>query len=242
MISVDSLLYGIDQRLNKLATNIHQEIPVEDKIIALNINQDKLVKLKIDVNNVHKLGLDSFKKRYQDLQFLVENFEDHPLDLIFTDKYLNKWITKLDTVSPQYMFYLDSYLIADKETCQNRVIACNPELIKHTDIQLLLKNNNFKPSFEYQETIIDISSDELHVYTDGTFTPKKLYLSYIRYPKRVDKEGYIHLDGSASTNQDCELEAYLEDELLDLTVQSLAMFTENQPAEASAKNRIDNNE
>ena len=123
MISVDSLLYGIDQRLNKLATNIHQEIPVEDKIIALNINQDKLVKLKIDVNNVHKLGLDSFKKRYQDLQFLVENFEDHPLDLIFTDKYLNKWITKLDTVSPQYMFYLDSYLLADKKTCQNRVIA-----------------------------------------------------------------------------------------------------------------------
>lgn len=242
MISVDSLLYGIDQRLNKLATNIHQEIPVEDKIIALNINQDKLVKLKIDVNNVHKLGLDSFKKRYQDLQFLVENFEDHPLDLIFTDKYLNKWIAKLDTVSPQYMFYLDSYLLADKKTCENRVIACNPELIKHTDIQLLLKNNNFKPSFEYQETIIDISSDELHVYTDGTFTPKKLYLSYIRYPKRIDKAGYTKLDGSLSADQDCELEAYLEDELLDLTVQSLAMFTENQPAEISAKNRIDNNE
>ena len=81
MILVDSLLYGIDQRLNKLSTNAHQEIPVEDKLIALNNNQDRLIKIKIDNNNVYKLGLDAFKKRYQDLQFLVENYEDHPLNL-----------------------------------------------------------------------------------------------------------------------------------------------------------------
>ena len=36
MISVDSLLYKIDQRLNKLSTNEHQQIQLEDKILALN--------------------------------------------------------------------------------------------------------------------------------------------------------------------------------------------------------------
>lgn len=244
MISVDSLLYGIDQGLNKLSTFAHQEIPIEDKLIALNESVIKLIKIKVSPNNVYRLGLDAFKKRYQDLQFLVENFEDHPLDLKLGDKYMNKYIVNVDeaNLKPHFMFYLDSYLVADKGGCTDRVISCNPDLIKHADIQLLLKNNNFKPSFEFQETIVDISSDELHVYTDGTFTPKKLYLSYLRYPKQIDKAGYVKFDGTDSTDQDCELEDYLKDEILDLTIQKLAMYTENTSAVQSAQNRIQTTE
>lgn len=242
MISIDSLLYEIDLRLNKLSTNNHQEIPLENKLIVLNDSQDKLVKIKIDVNNVYKLGLDAFKKRYQDLQFLIENQEDHPLDAVLGDSYLNKWIVQLSPVTPKFMFYIDSYITADKGHCKNRVITCNPDLVKHADIQLLLKNNNFKPSFEYQETIVDISSDELHVYTDGTFNPKKLYLSYIRYPNRIDKTGYVHMDGIDSTDQNCELEDYLKDELLDLTIEKLAKYTENVSAVQSAQDSIKTNE
>lgn len=242
MISADSLIYGIDQRLNKLSTNFHQEIPIEDKLISLNESQLKLIKIKVDQNNVYKLGLDAFKKRYQDLQFLIENQEDHPLDCVLGDKYLNKYIVPVGSLTPNMMFYIDSYILADKGHCKDRVISCNPDLIKHADIQLLLRNNNFKPSFEFQETIVDISSDELHVYTDGTFSPKKLYLSYIRYPKEIDKAGYIKLDGSASVDQDCELEDYLKDELLDLAVEKLAMYTENISAVQSAQNSKQTNE
>jgi len=230
MIAVDSLLYKIDQRLNKLSSFAHQSIELEDKLLALNEAQIKAIKQKVDPNNVYKIGLDGFKKRYQDLQFLIENPEDHPLNLVLGDKYLNKWITQVGALTPPFMFYIDSYILADKGECKDRVITCNPDLVKHADIQLLLKNTNFCPSFEYQETIVDISSDELHVYTDGTFSPKKLFLTYVRYPKQIDKEGYVHFDGSDSINQDCELETYLEDELLDITVASLAMYTENNNA------------
>jgi hypothetical protein len=48
MIPVDSLLYKIDQKLNKLSTNIHQQINLEDKILALNEAQIKLIKQKVD--------------------------------------------------------------------------------------------------------------------------------------------------------------------------------------------------
>lgn len=242
MISVDSLLYEIDQRLNKLATNEHQQIPIEDKLIALNESQTKLIKIKVSTNNVYKLGLDSFKKRYQDLQFLIENPEDHKLSLILSDKYLNKYIAYIDQLDPKFMFYIDSYVIADKGLCKDRVIYTNADLVKHADITILLNDSNFKPSFEYQETIIDIATDELHIYTDGTFKPNNLYLQYIRYPKEIDKEGYIHFDGTESIDQDCELEDYLKDELLDLTIESLAMFTENMSAVQSAKNKETTNE
>jgi hypothetical protein len=64
----------------------------------------------------------------------------------------------------------------------------------------------------------------------------------MRYPIYIDKSGYIKFDGSASTDVDCELEVYLEDELVDLTVQNLAMYTENAAAVQSAQFRIQTNE
>ena len=65
MISVDSLLYKIDQRLNKLSTNDHQQINLEDKILALNEAQIKLIKQKVDgFSVVNGMGLDAFKKLY----------------------------------------------------------------------------------------------------------------------------------------------------------------------------------
>ena len=94
MILVDSLLYKLDQRLNKLSTNFHQQIPLEDKILQLNESQIKLIKQKVDgANTVSGLGMDAFKKRYEDLQSLVEKYIDHPLDLSEKDKQLNQWAT-----------------------------------------------------------------------------------------------------------------------------------------------------
>jgi len=64
----------------------------------------------------------------------------------------------------------------------------------------------------------------------------------MRYPVYINAEGYVMLDGQPSFNQDCELELYLEDELLDLTVQNLAMYTENQSAVQNSIYRIQTNE
>ena len=140
------------------------------------------------------------------------------------------------------MFYVDSYVLADKGKCKDRKIWINKDLGKHGDLALLLNNEHYKPSFEYQETINSLSSDTISIYTDGTFTPKTLNVMYMRYPVYINKAGYVMLDGSPSTNQDCELEEYLEDELLDLTVQNLAMYTENASAVQSAQFRIQTNE
>ena len=243
MIPVDSLLYKIDQRLNKLSTNDHQQIQLEDKILALNEAQIKLIKQKVDgFATVSGLGLDAFKKRYEDLQSLVMTYNHQPLNLKVKNKELNQWFAKLNDLSPKYMFYIDSYVLADKGRCKDRQIWINRDLAKHGDLQFILNNTHYKPSFEYQETFNFLSSDEISIFTDGTFTPKKIYISYMRYPVYIDKEGYIKFDGTPSVDQDCELETYLEDELLDLTVQNLAMYTENQSAVQSSQIRIQTNE
>lgn len=242
MISVDNLLYQIDLRMNKLATNEHQQIPIENKILVINDSQDQLVLNKVGPNNVYKLGLDAFKKRYQDLQFLIENMEEHPLDITETDTRLHKWVANVENLTPKFMFYIDGYLLADKEECKDRVIYTNPDLAKHADITILLRDSNFKPSFEYQETFIDVASDELHVYTDGTFTPTKLYIAYLRYLKRVRKAGIEDFEGIPNADVDCELEPYLENELLNIVVARLAKYTENTEAANSAESEKQTNE
>jgi hypothetical protein len=243
MIPVDSLLYKIDQKLNKLSTNEHQHIQLEDKILALNEAQIKLIKQKVDgFSTVSGLGLDGFKKRYEDLQSLLVTYNHQPLTLELKNTVTNQWFANLHQLTPKYMFYIDSYVLADKGECRDRVIWINRDLAKHGDLQFILNNEHYKPSFEYQETFNFLSSDEISVFTDGTFTLKQVYICYMRYPIYIDKEGYVKFDGSDSINQDCELELYLEDELVDLTVQNLAMYTENQSAVQSSMMRIQTNE
>jgi hypothetical protein len=243
MIPVDSLLYKIDQRLNKLSTNEHQQIALEDKILALNEAQIKLIKQKVDgFGTTSGMGLDAFKKRYEDLQSLVINYGDGELPLTLKNAELNQWMANVHDLVPKYMFYIDSYVLASKGRCEDRKIWINRDLAKHGDLSLLLNNTHYRPSFEYQETFNSISSDEISIFTDGTFTPSNIYVSYMRYPEYINKTGYIMLDGEPSYDQDCELETYLEDELLDLTVQNLAMYTENSPAVENSIYRIKTNE
>jgi hypothetical protein len=243
MIPVDSLLYKIDQRLNKLSANEHQQIQLEDKILALNEAQIKLIKQKVDgQNTISGLGLDAFKKRYEDLQSLVVNYNDGELPLTLKNAELNQWSAYVHLLEPKYMFYVDSYVIASKGLCKDRKIWINRDLAKHGDLQFCLNNTHYRPSFEYQETFNFISSDEISIFTDGTFTPSNIYISYMRYPQYINKTGYVMLDGEPSFDQDCELETYLEDEILDLTVQNLAMYTENQSAVESSIYRIKTNE
>jgi hypothetical protein len=238
MIQVESLLYKIDQKLNKLATLEHQVIPLENKILALNEAQLKLVKAKLNPNNPLGLGLDAFKKRYEDLEVLIEPAEKHKLILELSDPVLNKWIAPLSSLDPDYMFYIDSYVIANKGKCTNRVIYVNKDLVKHADVITLLNNTNYKPSFEYEETFCTITNFNFEIYTDGTFTPLHAQISYIRYPQKIDSVGYIHFNGEASITTNCELPEYLEDELLNLTIQELGMDTENVPAVQFTQERI----
>lgn len=238
MISTVSLLYDVDLKLNKVATGKHESIPLEDKIIALNEAQIQLVKQKVDTNNIFRLGLDAFKKRYDDLENLVV---PHVAVKLVKDNEskLFKYNSSLQSIT-DYMFYIDVYFLCNKGPCEDRVVVGNR--VKHGDLQTVLNNSNTNPSFEYQEAPVTVSGNTLEVYTDGTFIPTEAYISYMRYPKPIDREGYFHFDGSASTDVDCELKFFLKDELVDLAVQELAFATENTPAAQASQTRIQNNE
>jgi hypothetical protein len=240
MIDVKELLYDIDLKLNKIGSNEHQNIELENKIIALNDAQINLIKTKFSENNIYKSGLDSFQKRYNDLEILIE--KDKHLTLIEDKSPLKSWSADLGSLSPKYMLGVpgSEYILANKGECKNNPLVIN--LIRHGDINRVLANSNTTPSFEYQEIPGTISGHKWQIYTDGTFKPTKLYLWYIRYPKKVDFEGYYHFDGSPSQIIDSELPYYLKEEIVNIAVRNLALSTENQNAVQASQIRINTDE
>lgn len=240
MIDVKELLYDIDLKLNKVGTNEHQNISLEDKIIAINDAQITVIKTKFSENNIYRMGFDSFQKRYNDLEVLVE--KDKFLPLTEDKNPLKSWSANLELLKPKYMLGIpgSEYVLADKGDCKSNILVINQ--IKHNDIHTALRNTNTAPSFEYQETIGTISDHKWQIYSDGTFIPKKLHLWYIRYPKKVDYEGYTHFDGSPSRIVNSELPYYLKEEITDVAVRSLALATENQNAVQASQIKIQTGE
>jgi hypothetical protein len=233
MILLDQLIHKSRQRLNRLATNEHQEIQETDMILIINEAQIKLVKQK-------KKAGEKDSKHIADIQFLIEKPEDHKLNLSVSNTQTNRWKAVTGSIKPSYMYYVDGYILADKDSCKDRVVWINPDLVQHGSINVLLNNSNYKPSFEYQETFCDETNGEIGIYTDGTFTPTALYLSYIRYPKFVST-GDVELFDNTPAKQDSEFPEHLEDELLDVIVQDIAQYTENPSAyKASLLSRENN--
>lgn len=226
-------------RLNKVATNEHQSIPDEDKLLALNEAQIKLIKNKLSVNNIYNLGLDSFKKRYEDLQkIIVQN--EKITGTKYKDAY-DYYKFSVGSLSNKYMFPISLVAFCTKGTCKERPLVAQ-KIVKHADLAVLMANDNYVPSFEYQETLMLISADEIYTYTDGTFAIDYMYFTYIRYPQKIDIAGYIDLEGNPSVDSDCELDSYLENELLTLAEEELAMNTENVPAIQNTQIKLKNQE
>jgi hypothetical protein len=240
MIPIVELMYDIDLKLNKIGSNEHQGIELENKIIAINDAQINLIKTKFSENNVYKGGLDSFQKRYNDLEMLIE--KDKFVPLVNDNSPLKSYSGSLDLLKPQYMLGVpgSEYILADKGSCKNNVITVNQ--VKHGDINSVLNNTNTAPSFEYQEVPGLISGHRWQIFTDGTFIPKRIHLWYVRYPSKVDFEGYIHFDGKPSRIANSELPYYLKEELVDIAVRALALSTENQNAVQASQLKIQTNE
>lgn len=242
MIPIQDLLFSIDTKVNSLANLKGKYIPDETKIEVLNLVQTKLVLKKLDPNNNYQLGMGAFNKRYQDLQILQVPYERVAMAQV-TNDVLNSYSASISSLSEDMIVPVNAYILADKGNCKNRILDII-EIVKQGDLRMKLISPHTAPSFLYQETLMMISSDIFYVYGDSSnsFTITDMYISYLRYPVNMDVAGYIHLDGTSSTNVNCELDMYLMNELVDLAVEEIADATANQSQSQLSRVRTKENE
>lgn len=234
MIPVDDLLYGFELRQNEISREDNQNIPLEDKLILLNDAQITWCKQKIGLNNIYKIGYEGNLKRIEDLQFLKT--KSNPIPAIKTSniRYLSYEIQL-----PKRLMYISSFSEAKKGKCNTTIFN---NLIREDEVERKYFDVNYTPSFEWVETTCTEENDKLILYTDGSFEIQNVHVTYLRYPKNIDKEGYLHFDGSPSINQECELPEYAKQDIIDIAVLLASQATKDQQTQQATIQRIQINE
>lgn len=77
--------------------------------------------------------------------------------------------------------------------------------VKNDDENELYHDKFNEPSFEYRETYYTLSNNNVAVFKKD-FELSKVNLSYYRYPREIDIEGYIRSDGTNSQNINPDLD------------------------------------
>jgi hypothetical protein len=159
-------------------------------------------------------------------------------DLLVDDVSLTKIKVHRDHVDfelpSDFYRFSNSYCLADRDECKGRpLVVWNT---KSKNIRTLLQSENHNPSFDYEETICSIASEQLRVYFSD-FTITDLFLEYYRFAKDIDLEGYVHLNGNLSTNIHPELGDDMVDEILNLCAKEIMRNNENANGLQFAKDR-----
>jgi len=231
---IQDVILKIEQRLNKKATSDYDNVPVFEQIEAYNKATINVVLRLHGLNNMYKHGVESTRKRVEDLKFLINK---DPLKLRVTRKdgyYLT------ENMPADYLLYIRSYSIAKNEQCPGKQIT--NYLGEESNINTLLGNDNTNPNFEWGETVITLVDHNIKVYTENKFDIVNVYLTYLRYPRKVDIQGYIKPDGSNSTNIDPDLPDYIVEMCIDEAVRIISGDIENQFGNSMAQQNLSQDE
>lgn len=94
--------------------------------------------------------------------------------------------------------------------------------VKNENPHELLADEFNAPSFDFRETFYTIGEDSIRVYKKG-FSVDSVLMTYYRYPKSVDIEGYIKSDNTNSSNIDPELDDKLIGIILNMIEKQFAL-------------------
>lgn len=214
-MTTQELVYLFKLEYDKLDSQDNPDLDIPKIIIILNKAILLYVQGCYGVNMTQLPGFEATQERRDDLQMLV--VKDEPLIQYVTSTLPNVYIADISNLQKgSYMHLIRSYSLADNDTCKN-VPLYNVDTT-HDDLNEVLKDPNRSPSFDWQELPIQIAQDKVWAYTDGTFTPKELKIDYVKYPTKVDLQGYINFNGTQSTNVDSELPEYALQTVVDIAV------------------------
>lgn len=206
-------------KLNKLDSSDNIDIVPGEFVLLFNEQQVNWYWDKFD-NKSDRFDIDTVQLFIEpDKEILANTVNTRHTDFILPTDYLD---------------YIKSYCLASRATCKDRVIRTFQ--VKMTDIEGVLRDESNAPSFDYQETPITLAKNKIQVYTTD-FKVGKLYLTYYRYPVKIDITGYSHIDGTPSINIDPELSDDMVDEVINLCVLEAQRITENGDGFQLSNNR-----
>lgn len=93
---------------------------------------------------------------------------------------------------------------------------------KNENTEELYNETSNEPSFDFRETFYTIGQELISIFVKG-FDCEACFMTYYRFPKEVDIEGYIRFDGTDSFNINPELDDSLVENILDMVANKFAL-------------------
>jgi len=198
----------MQHRLNRLGTNFGDNIQKHVFVKAFNAQQLQWAEDRI------KLGETNIVRK-DEVQQLLKDSTQTP-----SKNGSNYYEINLPE---DYFHYKRSVSYAP---CEMRNI-----LKKEGDINTLLRDAFWKPSFDWGETLCTLIGNKLRIYTDieNTFSISKVNLVYYRYPTPINMaNGFTDVNGVTTTDINPEFKGSSLIEILNATCQLLAADTSDQ--------------
>lgn len=177
----------------------------------------------------------------EELKKDIDNLDINLIQQLFISDFLltetNRQKTFIEYPAPNDYFQIEgSWSYADRDLCKGIKIS-NFEK-KPGNIVPILADDDSIADFDYQEAPFILGNNNLKLYIGPDYTIKETFVNYYREPKKIDMEGYIHFDGTPSTNIDPELDDFNNLEILARVAAEVDRQTENSEGIQYSKDRI----
>jgi len=198
----------VQERLNKLSTNFGDNIAKHSFVLAFNSAQLQWAEERIKLDESNTVRKDEIQQLLNSVDIIPTKAGSNYYEVLLPENYFHY---KRST----------SYV-----PCEIRNI-----IKKEGDINVLLRDDFWKPSIAWGETICTLINNKLRIYTDNTndFSIDKINLVYYRYPSTINmSDGFNDLNGNPTIDINPEFDGSSLLEILNETCLLLAGDTKDE--------------
>lgn len=174
-----TILLKVKQRLNKLASDDYDNIQAWQIVEAFNKGQVDWCRRNLHGLNIVKEGDEQSTRRIDDLQVLL-----HTIDLITNNR---QTYYETNSLPLDYLQWKRISVSAKEDCCPARPMVIY--LAEQANVDVLLRDKNKKPSFEWAETFATIKNNKIQIYTNGEFEIVNPLLTYYSQPRHIEIAG-----------------------------------------------------
>jgi hypothetical protein len=203
----------IKQRINKLDSQDFDNIECWQIVEAFNKAQVEWSRRQLHGINLVKEGDEQSTRRKDDLQVLLKTI---PLLLNEDDIFYGAQLPE------EYLQWKRVDVFAQKDCCDKRRMVVY--FVEEANLNLLLRDDSKKPSFEWAETFATLIDNQVNIYTNGEFNIQSSNLIYYRQPRKIQIQGCVdpYTTLQSPVNIECEFKDDIIELLIDETVSILA--------------------
>lgn len=218
-MNIETAYLKFVEKVNKNYTNDNISVDRGRFIAIYNEESNNFVEWLLEKRNEDEI---------RDIQLLLVNDKS----LVLKGKTLNH---QDFTLPSDYFNFSNIQALASTDVCKNKNILLHE--IKSENREELLFDDNNKPSFKARESFYMFSNNTVNIYTDD-FDISKVYLTYYRYPKQVDIQGYVRDDNTASVNIDPEFDDKIVNRILTACSKAFNINNDNLQRTQFDKDRL----